>query len=101
MSRPAEFASDAFLSYSRADQAVAEGLHKGLHRIARRPGRLHALRVFRDRTDLAASPSLWGKITEALDRSRYLIAAPAYRALTDSRRDLHQGRRSTETTALT
>jgi hypothetical protein len=74
-SRPAEFASDAFLSYSRADQAVAEGLHKGLHRIARRPGRLHALRVFRDRTDLAASPSLWGKITEALDRSRYLIAA--------------------------
>jgi hypothetical protein len=58
MSRPAEFASDAFLSYSRADQAVAEGLHKGLHRIARRPGRLHALRVFRDIGYIAACPGL-------------------------------------------
>ena len=45
-----------------------------MHRIGRRPGRLHALRVFRDKTDLAASPDLWGKITDALDRSRYLIA---------------------------
>jgi WD40 repeat protein len=64
---------DAFLSYSRHDAAVAEGIQKGLHRIARRPGRLHALRVFRDKTDLAASSSLLGRITDALDRSRYLI----------------------------
>ncbi|HZQ31755.1 MAG TPA: TIR domain-containing protein [Mycobacterium sp.] len=63
---------DAFLSYSRRDAAIADGIQKGLHRIGRRAGRLHALRVFRDKTDLAASPSLWGKITEALDRSRYL-----------------------------
>ena len=62
--------ADAFLSYSRHDQAVASGIQKGLHRIGRRAGRLHALRVFRDKTDLAASPNLWGKVT---DGSRYLI----------------------------
>ena len=43
------------------------------HRIGRRAGRLYALRVFRDKTDLAASPNLWGKVTDAMDRSRYLI----------------------------
>lgn len=64
---------DAFLSYSRADTAVAEGIQKGLHKIGRKMGRLHALRVFRDKTDLAASPSLWDKLQNALDRSRYLI----------------------------
>ena len=64
---------DAFLSYSRHDQAVASGIQMGLHRIGRRAGRLHALRVFRDKTDLAASPNLWGKVTDAMDRSRYLI----------------------------
>jgi WD40 repeat protein len=69
----ASYTYDAFLSYSRHDAAVAEGIQKGLHRIARRTGRLHALRVFRDKTDLTASPSLLGKITDALDRSRYLI----------------------------
>ena len=36
-------------------------------------GQLHALRVFRDKTDLAANPDLWGKVTDAMDRSRYLI----------------------------
>ena len=65
---------DAFLSYRRRDADVVEGIQKGLHHIGRRAGRLHALRVFRDKTDLAASPSLWGKITDALDNSRYLIA---------------------------
>lgn len=64
---------DAFLSYSRADAPVAEGIQKGLHRIGRKMGRLHALRVFRDKTDLAASPSLWDKIRGALDGSRYLV----------------------------
>lgn len=64
---------DAFLSYSHADSAAAAAVHKSLHRIGRRFGQLHALRVFRDSTDLAASPDLWGKVTEAMDRSRYLI----------------------------
>ncbi|MFL0157110.1 TIR domain-containing protein [Mycobacteroides chelonae] len=70
---PGPYDYDAFLSYSRADTPVAEGIQKGLHSIGRKLGRLHALRVFRDKTDLAASPSLWAKLTEALDKSRYLV----------------------------
>ncbi len=52
---------------------MASGIQKGLHRIGRRPGQLRALRVFRDDTNLEVSPDLWGKIVEALDRSRFLI----------------------------
>ena len=64
---------DAFLSYAHRDRHVASAIHKGLHQIGRRLGRLRALRVFRDDTNLTASPDLWGKITEALDRARYMI----------------------------
>lgn len=64
---------DAFLSYSHADAAAAEGIQRGLHRIGRRVGRLHALRVFRDATDLVANPDLWGKVREAMDASRFLV----------------------------
>ena len=67
------FLYDAFISYDHDDRPVAHGIQRGLHRIGRRMGQLHALRVFRDSTDLTASPDLWGKVTEAMDRSRYLI----------------------------
>jgi len=72
-SQGASFTYDAFLSYSHRDGAVASGIQKGLHRIGRRVGQLNALRVFRDATELAANPDLWGKVTDAMDRSRYLI----------------------------
>ena len=53
----------------------------GLHRIARRVGQLNALRVFRDTTDLSANPNLWGRVvTDAMDRSRYLIVVLSPRA---------------------
>src|SRR6478609_8447711 len=65
---------DAFISYDHDDQPVAHGIQRGLHRIGRRVGQLRALRVFRDSTDLTASPDLWGKVTEAMDKSRFLIA---------------------------
>ncbi|MFG3618546.1 hypothetical protein [Nocardia sp. NPDC047654] len=64
------FEYDAFISYTHPDRPVAAGIQKGLHRIGRRMGRLHALRVFRDATDLTASPDLWGRVTEAMGRSR-------------------------------
>ena len=64
---------DAFISYDHDDRPVAAGIQKGLHRIGRRLGQLRALRVFRDDTDLTASPDLWGTVTEAMDRARYLI----------------------------
>src|SRR6202453_5513874 len=64
---------DAFLSYTHDDRQVVSGIQKGLHRIGRRMGQLRALRVFRDDTDLTASPNLWGRITDGLDRSRFFI----------------------------
>ena len=64
---------DAFLSYTHRDRPVVSGIQKGLHHIGRRVGQLRALRVFRDDTDLTASPDLWGRITDALDRSRFFI----------------------------
>jgi hypothetical protein len=50
---------DAFLSYTHGDRPVVSGIQKGLHHIGRRVGQLRALRVFRDDTDLTASPDLW------------------------------------------
>ena len=76
----ASFTYDAFLSYNHQDGAVAAGIHKGLHRIGRRMGRLNALRVFRDTTEMAANTDLWGKVTDAMDRSRYLIVVLSPRA---------------------
>src|SRR6478736_2945100 len=64
---------DAFISYDHDDRAVAAGIQKGLHHIGRKFGQLRALTVFRDATDLTASPDLWGKVVEAMDYSRYLI----------------------------
>ncbi|HSS26218.1 MAG TPA: TIR domain-containing protein, partial [Mycobacterium sp.] len=64
---------DAFLSYTHRDRPVASGIQKGLHQIGRRLGQLRALRVFRDDTNLEVSPDLWGKITEAMDRARFLV----------------------------
>src|ERR1700755_121413 len=68
------FLYDAFISYDHDDRPVAHGIQRGLRRIGRRVGRPHALRVFRDSTHLTACPDLWGKVTEAMDRSRYMIA---------------------------
>lgn len=75
-------AYDAFLSYSHADAAAAAGIQRGLHRIGRRAGRLHALRVFRDATDLSANPDLWGRVREAMDSARYLVVLLSPRAVT-------------------
>jgi WD40 repeat protein len=69
----APFAYDAFLSYAHADKQVTTAIQKGLHRIGRRFGRLRALRVFRDDTNLEAAPDLWATITAALDSSRFMI----------------------------
>jgi hypothetical protein len=57
---------DAFLSYTHRNRPAVSGLQKGLHRIGRRLVQLRALRVFRDDTDLTASPDLWGRIVDAL-----------------------------------
>ncbi|MEO5821523.1 MAG: TIR domain-containing protein [Vicinamibacteraceae bacterium] len=71
---------DAFLSYSHsADDALAPALQSALHRLARPWNRLRALRIFRDKTSLSASPELWPAIVAALADARYflLLASPA------------------------
>jgi hypothetical protein len=65
---------DAFISYSHAaDGRLAPALQSALHRLARPWYRRQALRVFRDQTNLAASPTLWPRIESALQESRVLI----------------------------
>lgn len=72
---------DGFVSYRHdARQAgIARALQIALHRFAKPWHQLRAVRLYRDETNLAAHPDLWGVIEQALDRSRHLIliASPA------------------------
>lgn len=70
---------NAFMSYSHAaDGKLAPALQFALYRFAKPWYRLRALRIFRDRTTLAVTPSLWGAIQAALDQSTFfiLLASP-------------------------
>ncbi|MEV4516088.1 DUF4232 domain-containing protein [Dactylosporangium sp. NPDC049525] len=63
-----------FISYSHgADDEAAAAIQWGLRRMARPWYRLHALKVFRDRTSLPNSASLMTQLKEAVERSDYLI----------------------------
>src|SRR5688572_21233130 len=69
----------AFISYSHtADRNIAPALQTALHRFARPWHRLHAVRVFRDQTNLSLNPELWPSIQQALRNSEYflLLASP-------------------------
>ena len=69
----------AFISYSHsASREVARGLQKWLQIYAKPWWRWRAVSVFRDETNLAAAPTLWSKITAALDDSGHfiLLASP-------------------------
>lgn len=71
---------DAFVSYSHAqDSLLARALQSELERFARPWYRPRAMRVFRDATNLSASPGLWQSIERALETSHWLIliASPA------------------------
>lgn len=70
---------DGFISYSHAaDGHLAPALQGGLQSLSKPWYRRRALRVFRDKTSLSASPQLWPSIEGALSRSRYfvLLASP-------------------------
>ncbi|WP_083911822.1 toll/interleukin-1 receptor domain-containing protein [Nocardia takedensis] len=78
--RSATSGLDIFVSYSRSnDEDLAPHLQRGLTRLGRAWSRPYALRVFRDQTDLTASPDLWHDIEKALAASRFLLllASPA------------------------
>ena len=69
----------AFISYSHAaDGRLAPALQSGLHRLRGRGTNCVRLAVFRDNTDLSASPGLWSGIKQALEQSDYflLMASP-------------------------
>lgn len=84
---------DVFISYSHAQDApVAEALQRDLRRFgvpwyrhrlvppgSRPSGQRRPLRVFRDVTNLSASPGLWPDIARALASSEWfvLVASPA------------------------
>ena len=64
----------AFLSYSHAtDERLVADVQSALHSFAKPWTRLRAIRTFRDTTNLAVTPSLWGSIVKALDDSEYFI----------------------------
>ena len=69
----------AFISYSHAgDGRLAPAVQSALQRFAKPWYRLRALRIFRDKTSLAATPGLWTSIEQALSRSEFflLLASP-------------------------
>lgn len=77
MSQPGGY--DAFISYSHVeDDALAATLQAGLERFASPWHRPRVLKVFRDTTNLAATPELFSDIVRALEVSDWfvLIASP-------------------------
>src|SRR5689334_17193726 len=69
---PGENVYHAFMSYSHAvDDELAPALQRALQRFAKPWYRPFAVRIFRDKTGLAANPHLWQSIVTALDASEY------------------------------
>ncbi|HLX49562.1 MAG TPA: toll/interleukin-1 receptor domain-containing protein [Streptosporangiaceae bacterium] len=80
----ADFDYDVFISYSRdtVDHDIAVRLQNELQRFTTpwyRPGS-RTLRVFRDQTNLQASPDLWGTIEDAMSSSRWLLLVASPRS---------------------
>ena len=77
----ATWAYNGFLSYSHAEHVqFAAEVQRALHAIARPWYRLRALRVFRDRSSVAPSESLWVSIESALAQSEFLLLLASPRA---------------------
>lgn len=69
----------AFVSYSHASDArLATSLQQSLGQFAKPWYRLRSMRIFLDKTSLAANPALWPTIEEALGQTEYflLLASP-------------------------
>ncbi|MEV5726482.1 TIR domain-containing protein [Streptomyces pharetrae] len=76
-------AYDAFISYSHAwDRDIAKAFQSALQGFDRPWYRPRSLRLFRDETNLAASPHLWREIEWGLSRSRWLVVMASPSAAT-------------------
>lgn len=70
---------NAFLSYNQeADIKLAAVLQSALHNFAKPWYRLRSIRIFRDKTNMAATAALWPSTQTALNESEYflLLASP-------------------------
>ena len=64
----------AFISYSQASsRSLATAVERNLKRFAKPWYRVRSLSIFRDETDLSATPRLWSVIKQALDQSAFFI----------------------------
>jgi WD40 repeat protein len=65
---------NAFLSYNqKTDGRFAPAIEKALQRFAKPWYKLRAVHIFRDSSDLSATPNLWGKLETSLAESEYLL----------------------------
>lgn len=65
---------NAFMVYSHSrDSALAAALQSALTQFAKPWYKMRSLRIFRDATNLSASPALWTSIREVLSSAEYLI----------------------------
>lgn len=72
---------DAFISYSHSwDSAVAKAFQRHVQAFDRPWYRPRGMKLFRDETNLAASPHLWHEIEQGLSRSRWLVVMASPRA---------------------
>ena len=71
---PTKMRFDAFISYSlSSDQQLAAALEYEMQKYAKPWHRRRAAHIFRDVTNLAINPNLWGSITKNLSNSEHLI----------------------------
>jgi tetratricopeptide (TPR) repeat protein len=65
---------DAFISYSQTkDKPIAAELQSVIQSLGKPWYKRRSLHVFRDDTNLSATPYFWATLEDALSRSRYLI----------------------------
>jgi hypothetical protein len=65
---------NAFVSYShQKDSKLAPSLEKAFEKFAKPTFKRKALTIFRDTSDLSASPDLWGSIVAGLSQADYFI----------------------------
>lgn len=63
-----------FISYSHAaDGKLVPTVQRSLHSVAKPWYRLRTMRIFRDQTNLGASPGLWSAIESALHHSEFFL----------------------------
>ncbi len=64
----------AFISYSHeSDSELAKSLQYKVERFSKKWFQIRSFKIFRDTSNLSASPGLWSDIVDALSHSEYLI----------------------------